>query len=1087
MPAEMEMSSAAGLSLSDSHPLSEELRSLRALVTRFQNEAHASSIKLQRHALDTSTLSERLAQLEAENRALTTELQVLRDNPLPSTEGGTGTSQETVAELTLSLRRLNAKLTLTESALAEHTSLLAHERAASTQHAHAAGEAYALAARARAREEEGLQRERALERSLLGAREEARLSDRVVGEYAALVRTLEGRSPPGSAKGWTDGARAGAGGSSATLVDPIPPSSPTPASSLTHSKSQLAALTDRFASQTTALSARAAALQTELDIAQAQLAAARTLTAELGAEVGRAKFAAEKARVDDRSAAGMVERYMKFTQQTTTALHTSLTSLRARHSATILSLTSSLSSSHSSLAASRQSEERLRNMLDEAGRREVGESVGRRREVGVRVRMVGREGRVVGGLRGAVLNVVRLVGDGVGGEGMGGGGARGGEVGEREGDGEGEGEAKKALAALVRDVRRVLAMLDSDVELPIPMSSDAPDAHAHAHANARANSNKEYGSAEKDRGTEGRMLLLESAVEMLVAELEGEVKRRVEAERVLGERERLVLGERDEDADADGDGKAGSALPHAHPAVSDDDELETNGREHGPEQEQGHVHQPSPRLPPDGRLLAGDYPFAGDEEENEGGEEEEENKEGEGGEGAREQEVEQEQEPEQEQERTPELTAHQDLEEAPTSAPAPVHAAPAQAVPFVQPSPGSVAIVFPSMDPADAPPPSAPEPPLRAPTPPAPAPALAPPAPPPPPTHPLLADLAAASKRYDALQRAFRDCHLALEELRAVLLRAPDNALAHVPSDANANASYANANALPRVNGNGHGTALDARVLRGAVERLHDYTEDARVELEIRVADGRVLARGWETLVGMPASSSASSADGGGGRTHEHGDGDGAAEVRRQIAEFVQRDAQAQAAFARKLEDVEHDIGAVKRVVYAPPSEEGSFVPLEPMFPVTPDADAERENDGGGGGGARGWASWLRSGTPSPAYADAPPTFGSVMTSPRLRHSASAARLGRRDQQQQRNPFEGLGLRVAMPAYVSQPQQQQQQQAQAQEEARVVPRQRTISGVYMLGLGVGHPHGGRRPSGLGLAPRVDGSGKADGGVDADVE
>ncbi|KAJ7493126.1 hypothetical protein B0H11DRAFT_2396702 [Mycena galericulata] len=859
----------------------------------------------------------------------------------------------------------------------------------------------------------------------------------------------------------------------------------------------------------------------------------------------------------------------KFTQQTTTTLHTSLTSLRARHAATILSLTSSLSSLSSSLAASRQQEERLRSMLDEAGRREVGESVGRRREVGVRVRMVGREGRVVGGLRGAVGRAVRVLGE-VGGGGVGvvgdgedqkgrgreGEGADAGGEGKREGEGEGkeEGAAKKALATLVRDVRRVLAMLDSDVdvELPIPISSDAPDAHADAHAhatskdsgNANASAQKPYA---KDRGTEGRMLLLESAVEMLVAELEGEVRRRVEAERALGERERLVLGGRDErereqdvgeDVDVDAPPQSEESAPLAVAALTavgggvdaapradvpgdaadaylamDDDELEIHRPEQ--EQEQGHVHQPSPRLPPDGRLLAGDYPFAGgeggvgegevggegegegaggvggegNEEGNEGGEEEEEN-----GEGAREQEIESEAEQESVQE--PEITARQDLEEAPTSAP--MDAAPA--VPFVQPSPGSVAIAFPSSDPADAPPPSAPEPPPSAvPTPPPPAPASATPPPPasasapPPQTHPLLADLAAASKRYDALQRAFRDCHLALEELRAVLLVAPDDA--HGPTanaNANANASYANANALPRMNGNG--TALDARVLRGAVERLHDYTEDARVELEIRVADGRVLARGWETLVGMPASSSSfsassssssSSADGGGG-THEHEHGDGAAEVRRQIAEFVQRDAQAQAAFARKLEDVEHDIGAVKHVVYAPPSEEGSFVPLEPMFPVTPDADAERENDGGGGGGARGWASWLRSGTPSPAYADAPPTFGSVMTSPRLRHSASAARLGRRElQQQQRNPFEGLGLRVAMPAYVSQA--QQQQQAQAQEEARVVPRQRTISGVYMLGLGVGHPHGGRRPSGLGLAPRVDGREKADGGVDADVE
>ncbi|KAJ7493121.1 hypothetical protein B0H11DRAFT_2277642 [Mycena galericulata] len=81
-------------------------------------------------------------------------------------------------------------------------------------------------------------------------------------------------------------------------------------------------------------------------------------------------------------------------------------------------------------------------------------------------------------------------------------------------------------------------------------------------------------------------------------------------------------------------------------------------------------------------------------------------------------------------------------------------------------------------------------------------------------------------------------------------------------------------------------------------------------------------------------------------------------------------------------------------------------------------------------------------GTPSPAYADAP-TFGSVMTG----DDEPAARLGRREQQ--RNPFEGLGLRVGL-AYVSQP----QQQAQAQKEARI-PQQRTISGVYMLGIYAG--------------------------------
>jgi hypothetical protein len=102
-----------------------------------------------------------------------------------------------------------------------------------------------------------------------------------------------------------------------------------------------------------------------------------------------------------------------------------------------------------------------------------------------------------------------------------------------------------------------------------------------------------------------------------------------------------------------------------------------------------------------------------------------------------------------------------------------------------------------------------------------------------------------------------------------------------------------------------------------------------------------------------------------------------------------------------------------------------------------------------------------------------------VMTSPRLRHSASAARLATKATHgvpmHPGNPFESLGLRVPMPAYVHQ---------QTQAGARA-GRQRTISGVYMLGLGVGHAQG-RRPSGLGVPPAArNGIGK--GGDEGDVE
>jgi hypothetical protein len=217
---------------------------------------------------------------------------------------------------------------LTETALAEHTQALAETAALATQQTHSAGEAYALAARARGREEEGRLREEALQRALVQAKEETRLSDRVVGEYAALVRTLEGRSPRVAAfpnnlhmEGNVGHSRdtstssvgvatGSGGGSSATLVDPTVAASASPKDGLEGAKAQLAALVESFAEQKAALDARAAALEGERDVAQAQLAAANTLSAELGTALAKAKFEREQARVDDRSAAGMVERYM---------------------------------------------------------------------------------------------------------------------------------------------------------------------------------------------------------------------------------------------------------------------------------------------------------------------------------------------------------------------------------------------------------------------------------------------------------------------------------------------------------------------------------------------------------------------------------------------------------------------------------------------------------------------------------------------------------------------------------------------------------------------------------------------------------
>ncbi|KAJ7466099.1 hypothetical protein FB451DRAFT_1402498 [Mycena latifolia] len=295
-----------GLQLSAGHPLMEELSSLRAAVARFQNEAHTSALKLQHHALDTSALSERVAHLEAENARLRTELGVLRSSPLPSSssvQDGAAESPDTVAELTLSLRRLSAKLTLTESSLAEHTLALSQSNTLAAEKTRAAHEAYALAARARGREEEGVLRIQELERAVREEREKGAMSERAVSAYAELVRGLEGRSPPPSAASSSSFTLNGNGGEDTSPGGP--------AADLAASQSQLTAFSASFASTASALEKRVFALESELQVAEAQLSAARALNVELGEALAGAKFEGERARVDDKSAAGMVERYMR--------------------------------------------------------------------------------------------------------------------------------------------------------------------------------------------------------------------------------------------------------------------------------------------------------------------------------------------------------------------------------------------------------------------------------------------------------------------------------------------------------------------------------------------------------------------------------------------------------------------------------------------------------------------------------------------------------------------------------------------------------------------------------------------------------
>ncbi|KAJ7874961.1 hypothetical protein B0H14DRAFT_77240 [Mycena olivaceomarginata] len=330
---------AAGLSLSESHPLSEELSSLRALVAHFQNEAHTASINLQRHALDTSAYTARIAQLEGENKLLRAELGVLRDNPAPppssSLQSGAPSSvfssafaspstanaekeRETVAELTLALRALSAKHTLALASLATATQSLTDATLRTRQAEHTADEAYALAARRRAREAELEDALRERGEDVARAREEARRSDAVVREYAGLVRRLEGRSPAAGrtsfALGHTRGV-SGSGsvdaGSTPTLVEPAY-SSFAPAPAATNGDADAKPTSDLEAGPNDALDweKRAAALTASCTKLELALAASHTLVAELGTELARAKYEREVARIEDGGAGAVVERYM---------------------------------------------------------------------------------------------------------------------------------------------------------------------------------------------------------------------------------------------------------------------------------------------------------------------------------------------------------------------------------------------------------------------------------------------------------------------------------------------------------------------------------------------------------------------------------------------------------------------------------------------------------------------------------------------------------------------------------------------------------------------------------------------------------
>ncbi|KAF9266056.1 hypothetical protein L218DRAFT_1075070 [Marasmius fiardii PR-910] len=925
--------------LDDSHPLTLEIDSLRSAVARFQDEAHNASVKLQRFSFDSSNAQDRIYLLERENEVLRHELDILRTNPHPDSTLESHPAAQRSQELTLTLRKLSDKLSLTEQALQSRTSELAHANSEVTKSRAAIEGAYALAAQIRGREEEGKVRERDLERRIMEAEEETKMSDLVVNEYADLVRSLEGRR--------TDGPPSNS--SAGTMVD-----------GLSQGKLGLQRLFNDFTSESEKLQAEVTRLQGALAEAESRCEAERK-----GAEADRVLLAQtqhelETLRLEDKTASKMVSRYMQFSQVSTNALQVSLNTLQTRHSATIDTLTSQITDLSRQLHSSEATAEKLRTTLDELGRDIMREAFGRRREIALRLRLVTREQVLNDGLE-------RLV-------------RRLSEASEKQ-----QVDAD-ILGRILEDSQALLASVSGSEEV-----------------------NSEMGSL-------ARIVAAENAVRGLIEELGAEKERRL-----FLETQSLIHGQQKVMPQ---NGSANGHIDHTEPEKSlpqtpaEKPAFEVHNSDlasplpssasspapapPAPEGVSSREEQ-LPTLDPVSIIPAGfTIPVL---------------------ESRVEEEIHEiilppkaETSPKIASSTTDTLTSSIPQSVVPQATLSlEVDIPPSQVSPPSETSKLFEATVFVDSD-HDT---TLPVPlPLVAKVEPVPAEQIET-SPVPENPHPLLAELHKVSKRYDDLQRAFRDCHLALQGLRKQK----------------------------------SGT-LPEHLFQTAVDRLDDYTEDARVELEIRVADEALMMQGYETMLSLPSTVSTPILTGQSSihsRTVSEELGTTTPtrnELETQIHAFVSGSDpvvhKARQKLEHKLADVQHDIAKLKLVIY----EESDTVEQSEVDHVPSPSPSQKS----------GWASWLSSSPSRPSASTPAPTFGDVMTTPRLRHASSINRLRQRQFSATKddNTFSSLGLKIAMPSIGSSSSGFRVASFSQHSSPSPTQRNRTVS---MLGLGGGPARG----------------------------
>lgn len=231
--------------------------------------------------------------LKRENELLKTELAVLRATPTPA--DASFASQALIQELTLSLRKLSHKLTLTEEALLAKTEALITAQADLTKAQIGLEVVYELGAELRSREDVEKVRVKELELKIMQLEEAARMSDVAIAEYAKLVRDMEAR--PISLSLTARPSKEHAGDANIT-------------SALSEGRFNSQHLAENFRAQYEELHHEVLGLQSELEVTRSQLEAENKGETAILAECAWTTTELDKLRIDDKTAAKLVARYM---------------------------------------------------------------------------------------------------------------------------------------------------------------------------------------------------------------------------------------------------------------------------------------------------------------------------------------------------------------------------------------------------------------------------------------------------------------------------------------------------------------------------------------------------------------------------------------------------------------------------------------------------------------------------------------------------------------------------------------------------------------------------------------------------------